>query len=55
LDFRYPTGGINLLANTIAAFLIPAGYDPPPAEGQTILPADLYENAATFVEAARSP
>jgi hypothetical protein len=38
------------LANTIAAFLITADYDPPLASGQTSLPAELFENAASYVE-----
>jgi hypothetical protein len=49
------TGGIDPLANTIAAFLISTGYDPPLASGQTNLPAELYENAAVYLEAVRSP
>jgi hypothetical protein len=49
------TGGSDTLANTIAAFLIPAGYDPPLASGQSTLPVAIYDNAVAYLETVRVP
>ena len=49
------TGGSDETANTIAAFLVPAGYAPPLVSGQTALPNELYQNALAYVMAPRNP
>ena len=49
------TGGNDPSANTIAVFLIPAGYIPPEARGQTELPTAIFDNAVAHVETVRSP
>jgi len=43
------------LANTIAAYLVPNGYDPPLARGESTLPPEIVENSVAYVEAIRSP
>jgi len=47
------TGGSDATADQIAAFLVPATYNPPPVEGAPALPADLYNNAVANVTATR--
>ncbi|MBU4263106.1 MAG: hypothetical protein KKC76_14725, partial [Proteobacteria bacterium] len=49
------TGGIDEQANTIAAFLVPKDYYPPPAGGASTLPAELTDNAVAYVEVTRLP
>jgi exo-beta-1,3-glucanase (GH17 family) len=49
------TGGNDHIANTIAAYLLPNGYDPPSASGDSVLPTALIENSAAYVEVIRSP
>lgn len=49
------TGENDPSANTIAVFLIPAGYIPPEARGQTELPTAIFDNAVAHVETVRSP
>jgi hypothetical protein len=49
------TGRNDVLANTIAAFLIPVDYVPPDRRGQTSLPAELIENSVAYVEVTRNP
>ena len=49
------TGGSDALANTIKAFIVPVGYNPPLASGLTTLPAAIYENSIASVEVTRSP
>jgi hypothetical protein len=39
------TGGSDLMATDIAAFLVPNGYMPPPMSGGATLPQALYSNA----------
>ncbi len=43
------TGGNDALATRIAAFLIPASFDPPHLGGAADLPAVLYENSLDWV------
>lgn len=49
------TGGSDQYATRIAAFLVPAGYDPPLMSGGSSLPAELDDHAVAKVEAERSP
>jgi exo-beta-1,3-glucanase (GH17 family) len=49
------TGGNDVNATKIAAFLIPATYTPPAMSGGQSLPAELYANAGASVEVTRSP
>jgi exo-beta-1,3-glucanase (GH17 family) len=49
------TGGNDREANTIAAFLVPAGYEPPLMRGETPLPTGLYEDAIAHVIEQRTP
>jgi hypothetical protein len=49
------TGGYDQQANTIAAYLLPNGYDPPLARGDSALPPALIENSAAYVEVTRNP
>jgi exo-beta-1,3-glucanase (GH17 family) len=49
------TGGNDTLANAIAAFLIPAGYTPPSASGQSTMPDEIYENSVAHDQAIRIP
>ena len=49
------TGGSDHLANTIAAYLVPNGYAPPLASGQSTLPAELMENSIAHIEVTHSP
>lgn len=49
----YATGGNDPDASTIVAYLIPIGYYPPAASGDTVLPSELEENAVAKAEAAR--
>lgn len=49
------TGGVDQDANAIAAFLIPATYDPPLSTGQGTLPAALNTNALASVTITRTP
>ena len=47
--------GTDLQVNTIAAYLVPNGYDPPLASGQSTLSAELMENSIDRVEVSRNP
>ncbi len=49
------TGGIDEQANTVAAFLVPAEYDPPLAKGVSVLPPAIFENSIASVEVTRIP
>jgi len=49
------TGGSDSQANIIAAFLVPADYDPPLAGGISALPAEIFQNAAASVQVSRTP
>jgi exo-beta-1,3-glucanase (GH17 family) len=49
------TGGNDHQATTIAAYLVPNGYDPPLGTGQITLPAELIENLVAYVEVIRIP
>lgn len=49
------TGGIDQTAKEILAFLVVVGYSPPLMYGGSTLPAELYENAAAWVNATRTP
>ena len=49
------TGGIDEQATKIAAYLVPVGYTPPLASGETTLPAELENNAVAWVEVTRTP
>lgn len=49
------TGGIDSTARAIAAYLVPAFYDPPSASGRTSLPGELEEKSVAKVEITRSP
>jgi exo-beta-1,3-glucanase (GH17 family) len=49
------TGGNDHLANTIAAYLVPNGYDPPSAGGESTLPPELMENSVANFEVTRTP
>jgi hypothetical protein len=42
------TGGIDEQATSIAGFLIPKNYPPPPSGGQFELPQELYTNAVAW-------
>jgi hypothetical protein len=48
------TGGNDHLANTIAAYLVPNGYAPPLASGQSTLAPELMENSIAHLEVLRS-
>lgn len=47
------TGGYDIYASKIAAFLIPAGYNPPLLGNNRVLPPELYENAVDYIEINR--
>jgi hypothetical protein len=47
------TGGIDTQATAIAAYLVPASYNPPLASGQTALPLELEQNSVAKVIASR--
>ncbi|MCB2181338.1 MAG: hypothetical protein KQH63_04900 [Desulfobulbaceae bacterium] len=49
------TGGIDEQANTIAAFLVPKEYVPPPVGGASVLPAEISENSIASAEITRTP
>jgi exo-beta-1,3-glucanase (GH17 family) len=49
------TGGNDTSANTIAAYLIPNGYNPFSAHGESTLPPELIQNSVAHVEVARNP
>ena len=49
----YATGGNDTSATAIRAYLIPIGYNPPAAKGDSSLPSDLEKNAVAVVEATR--
>jgi exo-beta-1,3-glucanase (GH17 family) len=49
------TGGIDEKATAIAAFLLPAGYQPPALLGDAALPAELLQRAVARADAARKP
>jgi exo-beta-1,3-glucanase (GH17 family) len=49
----YVTGGHDSQANKLAAFLLPAGYDPPSRSGQASLPESLYNDSVAHVEVER--
>lgn len=48
------TGGADPCATMIAAFLVAAGYAPPPANGNQQLPDDLFTNAAAWTTVTRA-
>ena len=47
------TGGSDILATKIAAYLVPNGYTPPLMSGDATLPAPLETGAIAKVEVAR--
>jgi hypothetical protein len=47
------TGGSDPQATQLAAFLLPAGYDPPPMFGQGVFPTDLWSHAEAHRFASR--
>ena len=47
------TGGDDTTAARIAAFLVPAGYNPPVLDQAPALPNELYNNAVAHVEVRR--
>lgn len=47
------TGGADLVAKKIAAFLIPAGYDPPILDGDAEFPEDLWSAAVASIQVNR--
>ena len=49
------TGGEDRHATKIAAFLVPAGFDPPAASGAEELPNALYDHAVANQEVSRGP
>ena len=49
------TGGYDQQATEIIAFLIESDYDPPLANGDQNLPAELEQNALVWVEVKRDP
>ncbi len=49
------TGGVDQRATRIAAFVLPAHYDPPLMRGDAALPQELFENAVAQIEVERSP
>jgi hypothetical protein len=49
------TGGIDHLADEIAAFLVTAGYSPPLLLGSSSLPAALEQNALASARVVRTP
>jgi|GEM_PF-3573792 len=49
------TGGIDEKASRIAAFLVPATYNPPVLSGDNTFPAELEQNATAKVEVNRGP
>jgi hypothetical protein len=42
------TGGYDYLANKFAAFLVPVGYDPPPANDDYALPSELFTDSVAY-------
>ena len=51
----YATGGEDTSATAIRAYLIPIGYNPPAARGDSNLPSDLTRRAFPYVERIRQP
>lgn len=51
---QYVTGGSDDAATQFAAFVIPNGYSPPVLRGSPTLPAELYQAAIAWKQAARS-
>jgi hypothetical protein len=49
----YATGGNDISATAIVAYLIPIGYNPPAMAGGATLPSDLGANAVAKAEATR--
>lgn len=49
------TGGVDHIATRIIAYLVPCGYDPPLASGQSSLPQELEQNCVAKVEVTRNP
>ncbi len=49
------TGGVDKEATEIVAYLVPVGYDPPLARGETSLPPELEQNAVAWIRVTRSP
>lgn len=47
------TGGIDEFATKIAAFLVPAGYNPPLRHGESSLPTDVQQKAVASVIVSR--
>lgn len=47
------TGGDDLLATDIAAFLVPLTYTPPLATSAGVLPPELYANSVAHIEVTR--
>jgi hypothetical protein len=47
------TGGIDELAIKVAAFLVPAEYDPPTVSNAQELPQELYDKAVAHIEVDR--
>lgn len=49
------TGGNDVYATAIAAYLVPNGYSPPSMSGGLTLPAELEENSVARIEIMRAP
>jgi len=47
------TGGADETATEIAAYVVPNGYDPPPCNGDAVLPAELGDNSVAHTEVTR--
>lgn len=47
------TGGNDPLASDVAAFLLPLGVSPAPANGQPFLPASIFADALAWVQAPK--
>ncbi len=48
------TGGNDVYAGSVAAFLIPVGYSPPVLNGVPSLPQTLYDNSVANLQVSRS-
>jgi hypothetical protein len=49
------TGGRDIYATKVAAFLVPKDYEPPELHGTSSLPSGLYKNAVAYHEIVRKP
>ncbi|HBA84711.1 MAG TPA: hypothetical protein DCZ95_11510 [Verrucomicrobia bacterium] len=49
----YATGGNDVNATEIIAFLLPSSYNAPVFEQRSSLPRELFDNCAAYVQVAR--